>query len=113
MKPIIVKNSIVPKLFSWLMKVGGVTIFPFIFVRGEGSDTLIRHESIHIKQYAELYVIGFLPVYLWDFVWGLIKHRSFNKAYRGSRFEQEAYGNQGNENYLEERKPFAWKKYKV
>ena len=57
MKPIIIKNSKLPEAISWFMDVGGVTLFPFIFIKGEGNDRLIRHETIHIKQYAETLVL--------------------------------------------------------
>ncbi len=60
MKPIIVKNSKIPELLSWFMEVGGITLFPFIFIRGEGNDRLINHESIHIFQYIETFVIVLL-----------------------------------------------------
>ena len=72
MKAIIVRNSRIPKMLSWFMEIGGITLFPFIFIRGEGDDRLINHESIHITQYAKLFVVGFLFLYLWDFVLGLI-----------------------------------------
>ena len=96
MKAIIVKNSRVPKMLSWFMEVGGITLFPFIFIRGEGNPTLIRHESI-----------------AWDFLYGFAKYKNYDQAYRSIRFEQEAYGNASEENYLEVRKNFAWLKYKV
>ena len=68
MKPIIIKNSRLPKMLSWFMEVGGITLFPFIFIRGEGDERLIRHETIHIKQYAETLVIGFLTTHIGLFV---------------------------------------------
>ena len=113
MKPIIVRNSKLPKALSWFMEIGGITLFPFIFIRGEGNEQLIRHESIHIAQYAETLVLGFLVLYLYDFLLGLYKYRNFNDAYRSIRFEREAYGNEHDENYLEMRQNFAWLKYKV
>jgi len=111
--PIIVKNSRLPEMLSWFMDVAGITLFPFIFIRGEGDDRLIRHESIHILQYRETLVIGFLFLYLWDFIHGLIKYRNYNDAYRSIRFEREAYGNELDEHYLEMRGHYAWLKYKV
>ena len=113
MKPIIVRNSKLPKALSWFMEIGGITLFPFIFIRGEGNEQLIRHESIHIAQYAETLVLGFLVLYLYDFLLGFYKYRNFNDAYRSIRFEREAYGNEHDENYLEMRQNFAWLKYKV
>ena len=113
MKPIIIKNSRIPKLLSWFMDIGGITLFPFIFIKGEGNDRLIRHESIHIMQYRETLVLGFLVIYLWDFVHGFVKYRNYDDAYRSIRFEQEAYANDHDENYLELRQKFAWRKWKV
>jgi hypothetical protein len=113
MKPIIVRNSKLPEALSWFMEIGGITLFPFIFIRGEGNEQLIRHESIHIAQYAETLVLGFLVLYLYDFFVGLYKYKNFNDAYRSIRFEREAYGNEHDENYLEMRERFAWLKYKV
>lgn len=113
MKPIIIKNSRLPKLLSWFMDIGGITLFPFIFIKGEGNDRLIRHETIHTKQYEETLVLGFLVIYLWDFVHGFAKYKNYDDAYRSIRFEQEAYANDHDENYLELRQKFAWRKWKV
>ena len=113
MKPIVVKNSRLPKLLSWFMDVKGITLFPFIFIKGEGNDQLIRHETIHIKQYAETLVLGFLLVYLWDFVHGLLKYKNFNDAYKSIRFEREAYSFSADPSYLEYRESYAWRRFKV
>ena len=113
MKPIIIKNSRLPKMLSWFMEVGGITLFPFIFIRGEGDERLIRHETIHIKQYAETLVIGFLLIYVWDFLCGFAKYKNYDDAYRSIRFEREAYGNELDIHYLESRRFWAWAKYKV
>lgn len=113
MKPVIVKNSKVPEYLSWFMDIAGITLFPFIFIRGEGNERLIRHESIHIAQYAETFVLGFLLLYVWDFLYAFAKYRNYDDAYRSIRFEREAYANDHDENYLELREKFAWLKYKV
>tara|TARA_R110000803_G_scaffold183828_1_gene246160 strand:- start:66 stop:407 length:342 start_codon:yes stop_codon:yes gene_type:complete len=113
MKPIIIKNSRLPKMLSWFMEVGGITLFPFIFIRGEGDERLIRHETIHIKQYAETLVLGFLLIYVWDFLYGFAKYKNYDDAYRSIRFEREAYGNELDIRYLESRRFCAWAKYKV
>ena len=111
--PIIVKNSRIPKLLSWFMDIGGITLFPFIFIKGEGNDRLIRHESIHIMQYRETLVLGFLFLYVWDFLYGFAKYRNYDDAYRSIRFEQEAYDQMYKEDYLTQRKKFSWLNYKV
>jgi hypothetical protein len=111
--PIIVKNSKIPKLLSWFINARAITLFPFIFIRDEGDEKLIRHESIHIAQYRELFVIGFLLIYLYDFVHGFIKYRNYSDAYKSIRFEREAYIQQADPHYLQFREHFAWTRYKV
>jgi len=44
---------------------------------------------------------------------GFIKHKDKELAYRRIRFEQEAYAQEANKSYLENRKPYSWRKYKV
>ena len=112
-EPIIIKNSRVPKLFSWFMPVAAVTIFPFIFIKGNGSEILIRHETIHFKQYMELLIVGFPILYVFDFLYGLCKYKSPLDAYRSIRLEREAFSNQLDDYYLRYRKPYSWRKYKL
>ena len=111
--PIIVKNSKIPKMLSWVIDVYAITLWPFVFIRDEGNDRTINHETIHIKQYNELLVIGFLVLYLYDWVHGLIKYRDSQKAYYRIRFEQEAYENDQNILYVPSRKRFSWRNYSV
>ena len=113
MKPIIIKSNKFLNSISWFFEVGGITLFPFIIVRPDVSKSTINHESIHIAQYSELFVIGFLLMYLWDWVKGLIKYKDPKVAYEKIRFEQEAYEYARNFKYLSNRKRFAWRKYKV
>lgn len=111
--PIVVTNSRVPKLLSWVINAYAITLWPFVFIRDEGNDRTINHETIHIKQYNELLIIGFLGLYLWDWLHGLVKYRNRQTAYYRIRFEQEAYENDKDVNYLVNRKSFAWRQYKV
>jgi hypothetical protein len=85
-----------------------------VFIR-EGYDTqrLITHETIHIKQYNELFVVGFLFLYIYDWVAGLIKHRDAYQAYLSIRFEQEARQYENDGHYLTNRPRANWKRYKV
>lgn len=85
------------------------------------------HEQIHQRQYVECMVLS-LPVALplclfvsWWFIlliltafyllyvfeW-IVRLFMNGNAYRNISFEREAYRNQDNPNYLNERKPFAW-----
>ena len=58
--PVIVKNSKIPNLLSWVIDVYAITLWPFVFIRDDGNERTINHETIHIKQYNELFVVGFL-----------------------------------------------------
>lgn len=129
MKVIIVKNSLFP--FPGYI---AMTVWPFIFVRkkaaaryGAAAD---NHERIHAAQQVEMLVAGiflglaaflsglgfwalaFLPVFfLWYAVeWAcrFIQYRDTKKAYRNIAFEREAYRNEGDTEYLHQRKLFSW-----
>jgi hypothetical protein len=131
MKPILVNNSKIPIFLSIFspIDIWAITIWPFIFCRGEMNDRDIRHETTHIEQCNDLLVVGTVIIYLWDYFHGLIKYRNDisglnsrghpytsvgDKAYHRTRAEQEAYSNDHNLEYLEKRKRREWlSKYKV
>jgi len=104
MKPIIIKNSKIPKLLSWVINIRAITLFPFIIIKDEGDEILINHESIHIQQQLELLVVGFYVWYFLDYLYKWIKHRDGSKAYYNIIFEEEAYANQEDLDYLSKRK---------
>jgi len=113
LRPFIVEHSRVPRLLSLVVEVEAITLWPFIFARGALSPQTRRHELIHWRQYAELWVLGFLVLYAWDWLRGLLVHRSGAVAYRRIRLEQEAYAHDDEPGYLEVRRPFAWRAYRV
>ena len=113
MKPIIIENSKIPKILSIVIDVHAITLWPFIFIRGSANKDIVRHESIHIAQYNELFVIGFLVLYLYDWVKGLIKYKNKQEAYYRIRFEQEAYMYDVVDGYLEIRNKYEWRRYNV
>jgi hypothetical protein len=98
------------KKFGWFLNlvcpkdVTGITLAPFgIYIREEIPDTItINHESIHWKQQLEMLII---PFYFWYLI------ESIFKGYFNISFEQEAYTNQYNKDYLKTRKLYAWFKY--
>lgn len=59
-------------------------------IAGDGWSPLIAHELVHVRQWAELGVIGFLYRYLRDFGRGLATTRSWNRAYVNIEAEREA-----------------------
>jgi hypothetical protein len=113
MKPIVIIAPRFLKAISFIIDVFAITLYPFIIAREEMSEDVLRHESIHIAQQKELLVVFFYLLYGWDYLKGLIKFRNKELAYHRIRFEQEAYAQMLNENYLENRKSYSWHKYKV
>lgn len=114
-KPFFFENSKVP---VWLSKVApieinAITLGPFVFSRGEISDKTKRHETIHYQQYIELLFIGFLVIYVFDFLYAaIIKKKGFTRnAYLAIRFEQEAWHCDDYFNYLDIRRSYAWRDY--
>ena len=85
------------------------------------TPDLVVHESIHFWQWLELLLVGFLPVYIWDFsrayLWSekAKNHPQgrFWGAYHRIRMEQEAFDNEKDEDYLSTRKWFAWSAYEL
>ena len=55
--PITIVSPRFTKAVSWVIDVGAITLFPFIISKEEMSETLLRHETIHIAQQKELFVI--------------------------------------------------------
>jgi hypothetical protein len=86
----IVYNSKIAKL----LKVGGITLWPFIFIAASEKDCpawLLKHEQVHIRQQLNWLIIPFYVVYLWDYFKGRLKGYTHDLAYRSIRFEVEAY----------------------
>ena len=114
-KPKFIENSKVPKILSKLapIEIWAITLGPFVFCAGELSEKTKRHETIHFLQYKETFWIGFLLVYLFDFLWAaIVKRKGFTReSYLAIRFEQEAWQCDDYEEYIQNREKFAWAKY--
>ena len=95
----IIKNNILPP-----KGYNAIAIFPFIFVRKDVkiTDRLINHEKIHFAQQKELLIIPFYILYCIFYLF---------YGYRNMPFEEEAYKNDINLNYLDKRKLFAWVRF--
>ena len=113
--PIFIENSKIP---VWLSKVSpininAITLGPIVLSRATLSERVKRHETIHFMQYKELFFIGFLLIYLFDYLYAaIIKRKGFSReSYLSIRFEQEAYDNDHDIDYLKRRKKFRWKDY--
>ena len=126
--PIVLTNNWFAKLLAKYNLIGStsghynITLWPFILSSYEPGEETINHETIHIAQYNELLVVGFLVVYGWDYLQGLIKYRNdyqgfssaSQKAYYRIRAEQEAYEYDEDLEYLARRKKWEYlSKYRV
>lgn len=114
-----------------------MALWPFIFVRKGMAwafdEKTERHETIHCEQQKDMLFLGFvitlilfvigcgwwsllaLPIFLYwygiEWLIRLIIYRNATTAYKNLCFEREAYANQDNIIYLEDRQPFAHFKY--
>ena len=95
-------------------KYGAFNIFMFTFIHKDvfkNEYTLARtinHETIHYRQFLEFGIILFPFAYL---IAGIINQIKRKDGYTYNPFEEEAYDNDGNLDYLQTRKPYAWIKY--
>lgn len=105
------------KAVDFLLPSGFVAItFWYIFARTDTkiTPTLLNHEAIHRSQQAEITLIGFVLIYIIEWlilaIWGVVKGEDNPgmNSYRAIRFEKEAYAYEGDINYLKTRKEFAW-----
>lgn len=88
-----------------------INLFGVIFARNGIVITprTINHEKIHTAQMRELGYIGFYVLYFLEWLVRLVV--ATKTAYKGISFEVEAYANQYDYKYLENRKPYAmWRK---
>ena len=115
MKIKIIYNSRIPGLLSIFINIGAITLYPYIIYRNkeeEISETIKRHEMIHIIQQKELWVIGFYLLYVFYWLKNLMKGQNSSVAYYNIPFEIEAYKNQDNLDYLKNRPKHSWKQYR-
>lgn len=98
-----------------------IAVWPFIFTKGDVDDFIINHEKIHCEQQKELFLVGFYALYSATFLYEFLKSvvskekksiaKHWDTAYYNNPFEREAYDNQNDMKYFENRKAFSWIKY--
>lgn len=99
---VLVLKYLTPKGFR------GITFFPFVFIvdKEDKSDVVfLNHEKIHIRQQLELLLLLFFIWYGIEFLIRWAQYGDRHTAYRNISFEREAYANEKNLNYFQER-PF-------
>ena len=110
LKPIFIENS---KLPYWLSKIAPIDVWafsagPFVVCRGELSEKTRTHETIHFIQQLEMLFVFQWILYGLFYVIGRFTKGSWKAAYYGNPFEVEAYANDLDPDYLQERKFWAW-----
>jgi len=104
-------------IYSRFLPVKGfraINLFGIVFARKEypALDKRIQnHESIHTRQMLELLVFGFYIWYIIEWIINLFHYRDRYLAYRNIGFEREAFENDADLHYLQQRKWYAFRKY--
>jgi len=96
------------------LKINGIALFPFIFIRkpeDKENNVLINHEKIHLRQQWEMLVVFFYIFYVIEYYYWVFKLKDGDLAYRRISFEREAYANEQNLSYLKNRKFWSFRKY--
>ncbi len=90
-----------------------INLFGILFIRKNAriDDITLNHEAIHTAQMKELWYVLFYLWYVVDWLVKLVIYRNFRDAYVNVVFEREAYANDEDENYLKDRKRFAFIRY--
>lgn len=70
-----------------------------------------NHETTHLHQELEMMIVFFYLWFIVEFSIKLAITLSWKRAYLSVAFEQEAYNNQFEKRYLENRRHYAWLKY--
>ena len=101
--------------FDKTVKIKGGAFWPFLYLRYDDHPNnlkWINHERIHFAQQFELlFIFHFLLILLEVIYFKYIRRMNHMDSYLNLTFEQEAYLNQNNENYLKYRKLFSFLKY--
>lgn len=117
LRPFVIYSDKTLDVLSILMKIGGISLFPVIVLREKYRDSkdkfwvkankrTVNHESIHFQQTLELGVLPFYVLYVLEW---LLKLPFYGmKAYENISFEREAYSNESDLSYLEDRKRYNW-----
>ena len=111
-KPFVKYNDKFLDTISWFMKVGGISLFPFIILREKYRDgnkfeikvgkKTINHETIHFQQALELGVIPFYVLYVLEWILKLPIYGV--KSY----YNISTYDNDDDLMYLEIRRRYNW-----
>ena len=97
------------RLLSWVVPISGITLWPFILLAQPPDEVTVNHERIHIRQQAELLLLGFYTIYIYEWLHYRALGMKGDQAYLLLRFEREAYAHEKELDYLKTRPFWAWK----
>lgn len=92
----------------------GLSIWPFIILKDgalKDDPVLINHEKIHLRQQRELLILPFYIFYVTEWLLRSLFHFNFYIGYQNISFEREAYHNEHDLQYPEQRSAFGFIKY--
>jgi len=79
-------------------RIIAITLGRRIYVAaGQASDSLLRHELVHVRQAGELGVPRFLWRYVMEYVRNRRRGMAHDDAYRAISFEIEAFAEEGDQ----------------
>lgn len=105
---VFISKYLVPKGYT------GITLYPFVFLKHKtlkNNIVLLNHEKIHLRQQIEMLVLPFYIWYGFEFVLRFIQLKNWHAAYKNISFEREAYLNEKNLQYLNDRGFWRFLKY--
>ncbi|MCA6423425.1 MAG: hypothetical protein IM568_11490 [Flavobacterium sp.] len=97
---LVVLKYLIPRGFN------SIAVFPFVFLKFKESKNdlvLLNHEKIHLRQQLELLIVPFFISYGLEFVIRFFQYRDWKIAYKNISFEREAYENEKDLNFLDNR----------
>lgn len=106
--------EVVGSKFLPLKGFSAINLFGIVVARKEClplSNRILNHEAIHSKQIKELLYVGFYIWYITEWLVRLLYIRNLRDAYEAISFEKEAFANQANRSYLENRRLFSFLNY--
>lgn len=120
LKPKVIYSDKFLNSVGLFFKIAGISLFPFVILRESYLQNLaywkkrkaktINHETIHFQQQLEMLVIPFYILYILEYLIKFFIFFDIKKAYYNISFEQEAFANDTNLDYLKTRKRYNWVK---
>ena len=120
LKPKVIYSDKFLNRVGLFFRIAGISLFPVVILREyylytspywkKRKAKTVNHETIHFQQQLEMLVIPFYILYILEYLIKFFIFFDTKKAYYNISFEQEAFANDTNLDYLKTRKRFNWVK---